>query len=203
MRHFFKYVLIIICAAGQQSVAQNRGINWTADGTGYYSIQESGILRHDPKSDAQTVVASKELLTPAGANAPLVVQSFDYSPNNSSMLLFANTARVWRYKTRGDYWLLTPASKQLKKLGNGLPSQSLMFAKFSPDGKYVAYVSQNNLYLEDVNTGLIRKLTSDGSRKLINGTFDWVYEEEFGCRDGFRFSPDGRQIAFWQVDATR
>ncbi|RYF91815.1 MAG: S9 family peptidase, partial [Chitinophagaceae bacterium] len=69
--------------------------------------------------------------------------------------------------------------------------------------KYVAYVSGNNLYAEDIATSQIRKLTSDGSRKLINGTFDWVYEEEFGCRDGFRWSPDSRQIAFWQIDATK
>jgi dipeptidyl-peptidase 4 len=78
-----------------------------------------------------------------------------------------------------------------------------MFAKFSPDGKKVAYVSENNLYVEDLATNMIKKLTSDGTRKLINGTFDWVYEEEFGCRDGFRWSSDGSKIAFWQVDATK
>ncbi len=203
MRYQFKYVLLIICVLGQSVMAQNKGINWTADGTGYYSFNEGSIFRYDPKTDAQSVVVGKEQLTPSGASAALKVQSFDYSPNRNKILLFTNTARVWRYNTRGDYWILTPIGNELKQLGKGLPAQSLMFAKFSPDSRFVAYVSQHNLYIEDVSTGQIRKLTADGSRKLINGTFDWVYEEEFGCRDGFRFSPDGKQIAFWQVDATR
>jgi dipeptidyl-peptidase 4 len=88
-------------------------------------------------------------------------------------------------------------------MGKTLPARSLMFAKFSPDGKAVAYVSEHNIYSEDISSGAITKLTKDGTRKLINGTFDWVYEEEFNCRDGFRWSPDGTMIAFWQVDATK
>jgi dipeptidyl-peptidase-4 len=78
-----------------------------------------------------------------------------------------------------------------------------MFAKFSPDGKMAAYVSGHNLFCEDLITGQIKKLTTDGTRKLINGTFDWVYEEEFGCRDGFRWSPNSKEIAYWQVDASK
>lgn len=78
-----------------------------------------------------------------------------------------------------------------------------MFAKISPDGKMAAYVSEHNLYMEDLSSHQIKALTKDGTRKFINGTFDWVYEEEFGCRDGFRWSPDSKKIAFWQVDATK
>ena len=78
-----------------------------------------------------------------------------------------------------------------------------MFAKISPDGKKAAYVSEHNLYVEDLSSHKIKALTKDGTRKFINGTFDWVYEEEFGCRDGFRWSPDSKKIAFWQVDATK
>jgi dipeptidyl-peptidase-4 len=99
--------------------------------------------------------------------------------------------------------VLDIASGKLNQLGKGRPAQSLMFAKFSPNGKKVAYVSEHNIYAEDLNSGQIAKLTTDGTRKFINGTFDWVYEEEFGCRDGFKWSPDGTKIAFWQVDATK
>jgi len=78
-----------------------------------------------------------------------------------------------------------------------------MFAKFSPDGTRVAYVRENNLYVEDLASGTITPLTTDGSRTLINGTFDWVYEEELMnyYADGWRWSPDGRSIAYWQLNA--
>jgi dipeptidyl-peptidase-4 len=77
-----------------------------------------------------------------------------------------------------------------------------MFAKFSPDGNRVAYVRENNLYVESLGDGGITQLTRDGSRTIINGTFDWVYEEELNLRDGFRWSPDGARIAYWQLDAS-
>jgi dipeptidyl-peptidase-4 len=183
--------------------AQRRSINWTPDGTGFTRYKDGAIVRVDPKTDAETVLFSKEVLTPAGSSQGLRPQSYSYSSDNNKLLLFVNTAKVWRYQTRGDYWVYDQTSKTLRQLGKDLPSQSLMFAKISPDSKHVAYVSEHNLFTEDLSTGIIRKLTTDGTRKLINGTFDWVYEEEFGCRDGFRWSPDSRHIAFWQVDATK
>ena len=88
------------------------------------------------------------------------------------------------------------AAASCGKLGgaNAKPS-TLMFAKFSPDGGRVAYVRENNLYVEDLASGAITALTTDGSRTLINGTFDWVYEEELMnyYADGWRWSPDGQQ----------
>lgn len=198
-----KLLFIFCCVATSLLFAQGGRINWTPDGLGYYRITAEGIVKTDPKTDAESVVVNKTVLTPAGSSAALRPQSFEYSADKTKILLFTNTAKVWRYNTRGDYWILNTINNELKQLGKGLPERSLMFAKFSPDNKYVAYVSGNNLYVEDVATSMVRKLTSDGSRKLINGTFDWVYEEEFGCRDGFRWSPDSKQIAFWQIDATK
>ena len=78
-----------------------------------------------------------------------------------------------------------------------------MFAKFSPDGSKVAYVSEHNIYVEDLVTNTIKALTTNGTARMINGTFDWVYEEEFGCLDGFKWAPDGKSIAYWQIDATK
>ncbi|WP_408641475.1 DPP IV N-terminal domain-containing protein [Spirosoma telluris] len=82
----------------------------------------------------------------------------------------------------GDYYLINRSTGEVRQLGKGRPAQSLMFAKLSPNGRAVAYVSEHNLFVEDVETGQQTQLTTDGTRKRINGTFDWVYEEEFGCR---------------------
>jgi dipeptidyl-peptidase 4 len=183
--------------------AQDHGTNWAPDGLGYYEFRDGSIVKVDPKTDAETIVIKKELLTPSVATKPLKVQSFDYSNDKAKVLLFVNTAKVWRYNTRGDYWVMNNTTGKLTQLGKNLPSQSLMFAKFSPDSKLVAYVCERNIYSEDIATGQIKKLTLDGTRKMINGTFDWVYEEEFNCRDGFRWSPDSKQIAFWKIDATK
>lgn len=186
-----------------QVTAQQQGIKWTADGLAYTKVKDGNIIKVDPKTETETILVKKEQLTPAGASKSLWPQSYAYSSDNSRVLIFTNTAKVWRYKTRGDYWVLNLANSELHQVGKTAPSQSLMFAKFSPDGKQVAYVSEHNLFAEDASSGISRRLTNDGSRKMINGTFDWVYEEEFGCRDGFRWSPDSKQIAFWQVDATK
>lgn len=203
MKNRILLLLVIVVVQVQFSMAQRKGINWMADGLSYTKVKDGNIIKVDPKTEAETVLIKKEQLVPKGVTEALLPQAYFFSQDNNKLLLFVNTAKVWRYNTRGDYWVMDMARKELRKLGSGLPSQSLMFAKFSPDGRNVAYVSEHNLFSEDVSTGIIKKLTLDGSRKMINGTFDWVYEEEFGCRDGFRWSPDGRQIAFWQADATR
>src|SRR5213075_3226178 len=100
-------------------------------------------------------------------------------------------------------WVLDLHTWELRKLGGSEAKEStLQFAKFSPDGTKIGYVRQNDLYVEDLATGRITRLTRDGSRSIINGTFDWVYEEELGLRDGWRWNPDGRSIAYWQLDAS-
>ncbi len=148
-----------------------------------------------------TLITAEELI-PNGHKKPLNIASYSWSLDESKFLIFTNTERVWRQNTRGDYWVFDINTKSLKQLGRSLPESTLMFAKFSPDNSMVAYVSQSNLFVEDFNSGKIIQLTNDGTKDIINGTFDWAYEEEFDCRDGFRWSDDGKKIAFWQIDAT-
>jgi len=182
---------------------QAKDINWTPDGTAYLKLKEGNIVRTDVKTNLESIVVKKEQLIPTGSDKPLSFNVYSFSSDNKTLLIFTNTAKVWRYNTRGDYWISELASNKLTQLGKGLPAQSLMFAKISPDGKKAAYVSGHDLYMEDLSSHEVTQLTKDGTRKFINGTFDWVYEEEFECRDGFRWSPDSKMIAFWQVDATR
>lgn len=197
-------VIFLICQCAR-SFAQFKAdaINWTADGKGLYEIQNNQLLLIRPLDPKPvTVLADAAQLTPKGSNEPLNVADFEVSPDGAMALIFTNTAKVWRYKTRGDYWLLNFSNGQLKQIGKDKPAQSLMYAKLSPDGKKVGYVSEHNIYVEDAATGATTALTTDGSLQLINGTFDWVYEEELDCRDGFRWSSDSKKIAYWQVDAT-
>lgn len=182
-------------------IAQSRGIKWSMDGNSYFRVEKNEIVQFTlPENEAKTIV-TKEQLTPKGSTTPLRLSFYTFSTDQQKVLLFTNTKKVWRINTRGDYWVLDLKTGSLTQLGKSLPSSSLMFAKFSPDGNAVAYVSNNNIYIEDLASSTIKALTTSGSITLINGTFDWVYEEEFYCRDGFRWSPDSKSIAYWQIDA--
>ena len=192
-------LLVFIQGVNAQSITDTK---FTKDGNSYYLNQKEGISKVDIKTGQSVLLISSAQVTPAG-QFPLTIASFAFSADNSKLLLFTNTAKVWRYNTRGDYWLLDIKNNNLIQIAKDKPAQSLLFAKFSPDAKMVAYVSGHNLFTEDVANGKTTQLTFDGSRKMINGTFDWVYEEEFGCRDGFRWSPDSKNIAYWQVDANK
>jgi dipeptidyl-peptidase-4 len=181
----------------------SQAIKWLKDGTSYYRTEGGQVMKYTLPANTATPFVSKADLTPAGAAKPLTPNGYTVSQDESKVLLFTNTKKVWRLNTRGDYWLLDRNKKTLKQIGKSRPASSLMFAKLSPDGKKVAYVSEYNIYVEDVATGAVKALTTGGHRKLINGTFDWAYEEEFFCRDGFRWSPDSRQVAYWQIDARK
>ncbi len=183
---------------------------WLGDGSSYTTVEPAAegpgadLVRYDvERGDRQVLVAARQLV-PQGDTLPLEIEDYEWSPDGNQLLVFTNTQPVWRLNTRGDYWVLDRAAGRLRQLGSDQAAPStLMFAKFSPDGRRVGYVRENNLYVEDLASGAVTALTSDGSRTLINGTFDWVYEEELMNyhADGWRWSPDGRQIAYWQLNA--
>jgi dipeptidyl-peptidase-4 len=194
-----RILILILCFF--VSTGLNAQVLWTKDGNAMWQLTEGQLASMDVKTGERTVVVTKSQLQPPGQSVPLQIQGFSFSEDQNLLLIYTNSARVWRRNTRGDYWLLNRKTGSLRQVGKSMPAQSLMFAKLSPDATKVAYVSDRNIYVEDVANGKIKALTSDGKDKLINGTFDWVYEEEFNLRDGFRWSNDSRQIAYWQVDA--
>lgn len=181
---------------------------WLRLSTAYTTLEDSpnpaggrDIVQYNPKTGQRIIRISAENLIPAGEKTPLAIEDYQWSPSGKLLLIFTNSQQVWRLNTRGDYWVLNLETLKLEKLGGDAPPSSLMFAKFSPDNSRVAYVRANNLYTEDLATHAIVRLTADGSETIINGSFDWVYEEEFHLRDGFRWSPDSQKIAYWRLDA--
>ena len=185
-------------------------VQWQKDGSGYLALEPSAtkkefveIIRYDTVNGERTIRVGTDKLTPQGEASPIAIEDFVLSPDEKKLLLFTKSERVWRSNTRGDYWVLNLESGALHKLGGTAKPSSLMFAKFSPDGKKVGYVRENNIYVEDIEArgAKITPLTTDGTRHLVNGTFDWVYEEELFCRDGFRWSPDSQHIAYWQLNS--
>ncbi len=181
---------------------------WQSDGSGYLALEPTpgkkeglDLARYDATTGERTILVSSEKLIPPGASSPVVIEQFDFSEDGQKLLIFANSARVWRSNTRGDYWVLDLKNWKLSKLGGDAKPSTLMFAKFSPDSTRVGYVRENNIYVETITDSRIAQVTRDGSRYTVNGTFDWVYEEELFCRDGWRWSPDGRRIAYWQLNS--
>jgi len=198
-----------IFASGDFRTRRFGPARWMDDGSSYTTLERAGgrgsaaeLVRIEAATGKRTVLVDAAKLTPKGAKEPLSIEDYDWSADHSQLLIFTNTRRVWRQNTRGDYWVLHLTSGALKKLSGAAPESSLMFAKFSPDGTRVAYVSRNNIYVENIASGKVRQLTRDGSDTIINGTSDWVYEEELDLRDAFRWSPDGKRIAFWQFDSS-
>jgi dipeptidyl-peptidase-4 len=185
-----------------------RGGVWQGSGDSYLALEPAASGTGNDIVRYQTATGQKEILvaaarpTPTGEKAPLAIENYKMSPDGHKVLVFTNSKTVWRQNTRGDYWVLDLTSGALRKLGGDAPASSLMFAKFSPDNNKVGYVRGNNIYVEDLASGKITQLTRDGSETVINGTSDWVNEEEFDIRDGFEWSPDSHAIAFWQFDTT-
>jgi dipeptidyl-peptidase-4 len=182
---------------------------WMPDGAAYAIVERpsgggagSEIVRYDASTGARSVLVPAAKLVPPGDAPALDVDDYTWSDDGKRLLIFTNSRRVWRDNTRGDYWVLDLPTGRLTRIGRDAAASTLMFAKFSPDGERVAYVCENNLYVEPIAGGKVIALTRDGSATTINGTSDWVYEEELGVRDGFRWSPDGKQIAYWQFDST-
>ncbi len=183
---------------------------WIEDGKAYTTLEKSevtkggfDIVRYDSKSGARSILIPAASFIAPGDTVPLSVDNYIWSPDASRLMIFTNTEKVWRQNTRGDYWVLDRATGSLRQLGGkGAPPSLMMYAKFSPQGDRVAFVRKGDIYVEQLSDGAITRLTTGADSLHVNGMSDWVYEEEFGVRDGFRWSPDGTKIAYYHFDMT-
>ena len=177
--------------AGSIASARADLTSTTASDSAAQNTNVHEVIWHDAKTGESSTLVSYAQLIPPGKDVPLTIDDYVTSKDRSKILIFTNSEKVWRLKTRGSYWILdfnaTKPENFLFQLGGPDSSTKLMFAAFSPDASKVAYVKEHNIYVEDVFNRAITPITSDGSATIINGTFDWVYEEEFSLRNGFRY----------------
>ncbi|MAQ96075.1 MAG: peptidase S9 [Rhodothermaceae bacterium] len=160
----------------------------------------SSLRELDLTTDTRRTILDGSQLVKPDAEGLIEIEDYATSMDGAKTLLFTDSERVWRLNTKGYYYVLDNESGTVTPVADRSEGFQ-MFAKFDPAAEHVAFVRDRNLFVVDLATGTERALTDNGSEGgVINGTFDWVYEEEFGLRDGFRWSPDGRYIAFFQLD---
>ncbi len=208
--HFLLLLLVAAAASAQKSISIEdftvrgtfasrsvRGINWTPDGKFYTSLTENKIVKYN----VATGQAVETLVDGAALTPALTIQDYTYSTDQKWMLLSTDTESIYRRSYKANYFLYEVASKRVRPLS---PNGKQSYAAFSPDGTRVAFARNNNLFWVDVATGTETAVTTDGERnKIINGSTDWVYEEELSFADAFYWSPDSKRLAYYRFDETR
>jgi dipeptidyl-peptidase-4 len=172
-----------------------QGINWTKNGQFYTSLEQNGVVKYDITTGkaVETVVDFGTL------NPRIDVDDYAFSSDEKKLLFTTNTQQIYRRSFKADYYVYDLTTKTLQPLAaEGRQS----YATFSPDGSKVAFVRDNNLFVVDlVNNNALTQVTHDGKfNHIINGSTDWVYEEELGFAQAFFWSPDSKKIAFYKFD---
>jgi dipeptidyl-peptidase-4 len=180
---------------------------WLTSGASYTTVEKSvstpdgsDIVQHDSATGEATILVDASRLVADGAESPLEIKDYSWSDDGQFMLISTNTVKFRRNESLGDYWLLNLDDWTLRQIGTDAEPSTLMYAKFSPDSKSIAYMYGNNIYIESIDGKSVREMTTDGTDLIVNGTGDWVNEEEFDLRDGFKWSPDSKRISYWQFD---
>ena len=170
------------------------GINWMNDGKFYTTLENNKVLKYD----ITTGLAVETLIDGSSLPDKINIESYNFSDDEKKMLLRTNFKNIYRRSYTADYFVYDLQTKSIKKLSlNG--SQS--YADFSPDGSKVSFVRENNVFFVDLQSMQEVRVTDDGKfNSIINGTSDWVYEEEFSLVEGFYWSPDGAKIAYYRFD---
>lgn len=164
------------------------------------STDATHLISYNLEADARTRLIDGANLYADDVGRLIEIEDYTYSDDGSKVLLYTDSERVWRYNTKGFYYVYDLETQELTPIASR-DDGFQMFAKFNPDATQVAFVRNRNLFVVDLASGTETALTTDGADgTIINGTFDWVYEEEFSLRDGFRWSPDGAHIAFFKLD---
>jgi len=178
-----------------------RGINSLQNGEQYTMIKNGNLVVYDYKAgDSVTTMIKTDELIVDGKEEPIRLRSFSMNKDETKFLIPTETESIYRHSSKSVNYLWDSQNKTLEPLSTG--KQQL--AEYSPDGKKVAFVRDNNLFIKNLVSNEEVAITDDGAfNHIINGTCDWVYEEEFGFTKAFHWSPDGKKIAFYKFDESR
>ena len=183
-----------------------RGGTWAEEGPIIYYTEfnretnATDIMVYNLEEDETDVYLDGSSLYAEDVDRVINIENYEYNHDKTKLLLYTDSAPVWRFNTQGYYYVYEIETGKLTPISSRDKGYQL-FAKFSPDSKYVGFVRGRNLFIVDLETMKETQLTNDGSENaIINGTTDWEYEEEFNIRDGWYWSPDSKYIAFLQFD---
>lgn len=135
-------------------------------------------------------------------NSPIKkIDGYEFSPNEAKLLVYTNVKQRYRRTFTADYYVYDVKRNEITQLSeNGAQEVPL----FSPDSRYIAFARENNLYLKKLDFNSESAITKDGKiGSIINGTPDWVYEEEFTATRYFEWSPDSKMLAFVRFDESK
>jgi dipeptidyl-peptidase-4 len=201
-----EFTLESIHASGTFRPETFQGGKWAEEGPIITYIEPADtadathLMRYNLQTDERTRVIDGTNLYAEDVDRIVPIQDYAFSEDGDEVLIYTDSKEVWRTNTKGFYYVYDLDAQTLTPIADRDDGYQ-MFAKFNPSATKVAFVRQRDLYVVNLETGTETALTTDGSEgKIINGTFDWVYEEEFGIQDGWRWSPDGERIAFFKLD---
>lgn len=174
-----------------------RDLRWQPSGQGLTYIDTQSLkLWPVDGNNARTLIPAN-LLEYQGN--PIRPEQAQWSPDLRFALVQSNSHTTWNGYTQAHYYLFDTERQQWRPLADG--SSRVQHAYLSPNGSHVAYVLDNNLYIESVRDGKTTRVTTDGNGDIFNGVFDYG-SSEFGGTHAWHWSPDSRHIAFWRLDAS-
>lgn len=179
----------------QKSVYGLRSMN---DGIHYTTIEHGTAI---VKYSYETGNVVDTLLNVDNFKEVANIYTYDFSSDERKILIASDYNPIYRHSYTAHFYVYNRNSGELKPLSN---KGAQRLATFSPDAKRIGFVRENNLFIKNLETGEEKQVTTDGKyNHIINGTTDWVYEEEFAFTQGFKWSPEGDKIAFYKFDESR
>lgn len=176
-----------------------KGLHSMNNGKTYCVLENDSVNIYNYKKGKfiKTLFAKSDLVI-EGTDSTISLRRYTFDNNETKVIIPTETEKIYRYSSKSNYYIYDIEEHELKFLSDNGKQR---LADFSADGSKVSFVRLNNLFFKDLDTGEEIQITHDGADgNIINGTTDWVYEEEFGFVKGFCWSPDGKNIAFYRFD---